>query len=250
MTGDSKEITSSMEDYLEAIFHISKEHKVARAKQIASRMNVAMSSVTGALKHLSQHGLVNYDPYEYVTLTKEGRNIASDVVRRHSVFKSFLMNVLSVPEALAEETACKMEHAIRGEVLERFLCFAEFVESCPRAGADWLNDFNQYHEHGRAHDCERCLQDLLDKIKRHKGENNMPETVGLDTLAPGQKGKVVKVGGEGETRKRIADMGVVPGATITMERVAPLGDPIEVTVKGYHLSLRKKEAKAVAVQLQ
>jgi len=169
MAGASTEITSSMEDYLEAIFHISREHKVARAKQIAERLNVAMSSVPGALKHLAQHGLVNYDPYEYVTLTEEGRKIASDVVWRHNVFKSFLMNVLSVPEALAEETACRMEHAITGEVMERFLCFGEFIESCPRTGSDWLKDFNRYCEQGRKrHDCELCLKDLLNRLKKEE----------------------------------------------------------------------------------
>ena len=57
MNGSAQNITASMEDYLEAIYHICREHKVARAKQIASRMDVAMSSVTGALKHLAQHSL-------------------------------------------------------------------------------------------------------------------------------------------------------------------------------------------------
>ncbi|MCD6328407.1 metal-dependent transcriptional regulator [bacterium] len=166
MTGSTQNITASMEDYLEAIYHISREHKVARAKQIASRMDVAMSSVTGALRHLSQHKLVNYDPYEYITLTERGQKIASDVARRHGVFKSFLINVLSIDEAQADETACEMEHAIRGEVMERFLLFAQFVENCPRAGRDWLDDFGQYCERGAiGGQCVKCLSDLLEKLK-------------------------------------------------------------------------------------
>ena len=166
MAGTTEEITSSMEDYLEAILHILNEHKVARTKQIASRMDVAMSSVTGALKHLSTHGLVNYDPYEYITLTKRGHRIASEVVRRHTVLKSFLIHVLSIPEPEAEETACKMEHAITGEVLERFLWFARFVEVCPRAGADWIEDFNHYCQGGtNAGMCAKCLSGLLKKLK-------------------------------------------------------------------------------------
>lgn len=166
MIANAEEITASMEDYLEAIYHISREHKVARAKQIASRMDVAMSSVTGALRHLAQHGLVNYDPYEYITLTEQGREIAGDIVRRHTVLKSFLMNVLSVAEPLADEAACKMEHAIKGEVLERFLCFAKFVEACPRAGTDWIQDFERYCEKGTSGGlCVKCLSDVLERLK-------------------------------------------------------------------------------------
>ncbi|MBN1593719.1 MAG: metal-dependent transcriptional regulator [Candidatus Coatesbacteria bacterium] len=166
MIANTTEITASMEDYLEAIYHISQEHKVARAKQIACRLDVAMSSVTGALKNLSQHGLVNYDPYEYITLTEEGRKIASDIARRHSVLKSFLVNVLMVEEKLADEAACKMEHAITGEVLERFLCFAEFVERCPRAGTDWLEIFSDYCDKGESGGlCVKCLTDLLERLK-------------------------------------------------------------------------------------
>ncbi len=164
-----QEITASMEDYLEAIYHISREHKVARAKQIASRMEVAMSSVTGALRHLAQHGLVNYDPYEYITLTEDGRKVAAEIVRRHTILKSFLVNVLSVAGPVAEEAACRMEHAITGEVLERFVSFAKFVEACPRAGTDWIRDFSRYCENGTNNEqCVKCLLNLLEKTRERQ----------------------------------------------------------------------------------
>ena len=70
----------------------------------------------------------------------------------------------------------------------------------------------------------------------------------LKELKPGEKGKVVRVLGPGPFRRRILDMGVVPGAEIEMERVAPLGDPIEVKIKGYHLSLRKNEAANIHIE--
>ena len=87
-------------------------------------------------------------------------------MRRHTSLKSFLVNVLSVSEPVADEAACKMEHAITGEVLERFLSFAKFVEACPRAGADWIEDFDRYCESGtNAGMCVKCLSDLLEKLK-------------------------------------------------------------------------------------
>ena len=69
----------------------------------------------------------------------------------------------------------------------------------------------------------------------------------LRELKPGQKGKVIKISGRGPVHRRILDMGIVKGTEIEVERVAPLGDPIEIKVKGYHLSLRKEEASNIFV---
>jgi len=77
----------------------------------------------------------------------------------------------------------------------------------------------------------------------------MAETKLLSELKPGQKGKVVRVGGSGAIHRRILDMGVVPGAEIEVERVAPLADPVEFKLLGYHLSLRKEEAQNVHVEV-
>lgn len=72
----------------------------------------------------------------------------------------------------------------------------------------------------------------------------------LDRLAVGQRGVIVKVGGERRLRRRLLEMGVVPGETIAVKRVAPLGDPVELIVKGYHLSLRRSEASRILVELE
>ena len=67
-------------------------------------------------------------------------------------------------------------------------------------------------------------------------------------LKPGQKGRILKVLGSGAVQRRIMDMGLVKGAEMEVERVAPLGDPLEVKIKGYHLSLRKNEAAGIFVE--
>ncbi|MCD8372424.1 MAG: ferrous iron transport protein A [Clostridia bacterium] len=64
----------------------------------------------------------------------------------------------------------------------------------------------------------------------------------------GQSGKIKAVLGEGRIRRRLFDMGVTPGAEVTMVKKAPLGDPIEVTIRGYQLTLRKDEAKCVEME--
>ena len=70
----------------------------------------------------------------------------------------------------------------------------------------------------------------------------------LRQVACGQTVKVKKISGEGPVRKRIMDMGITKGVEIFVRKVAPLGDPIEVTVRGYELSLRKVDAEMIEVK--
>ncbi|MGB8452939.1 MAG: FeoA family protein [Anaerocolumna sp.] len=69
----------------------------------------------------------------------------------------------------------------------------------------------------------------------------------LKDLKPGQEGKVTGIGEKGPIRRRIMDMGVTPGAIVKVIKVAPLGDPIEVNIRGYELSLRKNEAEQIEI---
>jgi len=73
--------------------------------------------------------------------------------------------------------------------------------------------------------------------------------VPLSDLTPGQKGIVVAIRSRGPLRRRLLDMGLVRGETVFVERVAPLGDPVEYAVKGSHLSLRRKDAADIIVEI-
>lgn len=72
----------------------------------------------------------------------------------------------------------------------------------------------------------------------------------LSEFAVGQKGSVKKITAEGKIKRRLFDMGVTPNAEITLNKVAPLGDPIEVTIRGYELSLRRSEAQTVLMEVK
>ena len=72
----------------------------------------------------------------------------------------------------------------------------------------------------------------------------------LSEFQPGESGSVGAVGGEGRIRRRLFDMGITPGADVVMRKRAPLGDPIEVTLRGYELTLRKTEAECVTVEIK
>ena len=72
----------------------------------------------------------------------------------------------------------------------------------------------------------------------------------LDSFAIGEKGVIKSVSGEGKIRRRLFDMGVTPGAEVMLRKRAPLGDPIEVTLRGYELTLRKTEAACVLTEVE
>ncbi len=72
----------------------------------------------------------------------------------------------------------------------------------------------------------------------------------LNGFAPQERGRVKRVDAEGKIRRRLFDMGVTPGAEIVMRKVAPLGDPIEVTLRGYELTLRRSEAQTVVMEVE
>ena len=71
----------------------------------------------------------------------------------------------------------------------------------------------------------------------------------LAKLRPGENGRITSIGAIGPMKRRLMDMGLLVGEEIRVEKVAPLGDPIEVTIKSYNLSLRKKEAEDIAVEV-
>ena len=72
----------------------------------------------------------------------------------------------------------------------------------------------------------------------------------LNEFAVGESGVIVKVNGEGKVRRRLFDMGVTPHTRIMLKKKAPLGDPLEVTLRGYELTLRKDEAACVEVEVK
>ena len=159
-----KRLSASLEDYLETIFHIISKKQVARAKEIASKLKVSRSSVTEAFRSLAQKGLINYSPYEVITLTPKGQEVAKDIIHRHEALKDFFIKVLAVDEKLAEDGACKIEHSAPPEIIERLTKFVHFIEACPRGGEDWIEHFSEFCEQGKTKDkCLECITLCLKK---------------------------------------------------------------------------------------
>jgi DtxR family Mn-dependent transcriptional regulator len=163
-----KDLSASLEDYIEAILHIVNEKHVARSKEIASRLEVSRASVTEALRALARKGLINYAPYEAITMTTKGRKVAKDVIFRHNTLKQFFIEVLAIDRPTAEEAACRIEHAAPPEVIARMISFTQFMQCCPRGGEDLIKGFASFCAEGRTRiSCEECLSGCLEQAKGH-----------------------------------------------------------------------------------
>ncbi|MBI3151197.1 MAG: ferrous iron transport protein A [Chloroflexi bacterium] len=77
----------------------------------------------------------------------------------------------------------------------------------------------------------------------------MADSIQLHLLQPGQRAIITRINGAGALRRRFVEMGIIKGETILIERNAPMGDPVEYFIKGYHLALRKEEAAQIEVVL-
>ena len=243
-------LSASLEDYLEAIFHIVQDKQAARPKDISKRLKVGNSSVTGALKALAARELVNYAPYDVVTLTAAGEEAARDVVRRHESLREFFVKVLAADSKLAEHAACRMEHAVPAQLVERFVRFVEFIEMCPRSAPGLLEGFRTHLEKACRPKCfDECPVEITNGGPKPAPDRRAPITTVAD-LEPGQKATIKRVQGQGTLRRRLMDLGLLPGTVVELEREAPLGDPLEILVKGTHLSLRREESAAIEVELE
>ncbi|MDO4628025.1 MAG: metal-dependent transcriptional regulator [Planctomycetia bacterium] len=138
----SQQLSESLEDYLEAILHIIDDNGVAYPRDIAKALKVSNASVTGALRALSERELINYAPYMPVTMTATGEAHAREITQRHETLSSFLRDFLEVDPKLADETACKMEHILSQEIVQKFAHLAQFMRSHPSMKKEWFQPGN------------------------------------------------------------------------------------------------------------
>lgn len=249
-------LSPTLENYLEAIYFEIAEKSVARVRDIAKRAGVAMSSVNGALGRLAQKGYVRHTRYEFVELTEDGTAIAEKLARRHEMLRKFLVNILQVDPEVGEKDACEIEHRISSETMDKLIRFVSFLEQCPIKDDPSIERFHKCSfADGRIDDCSQCDKlhesnpELARKMEKELAASRKWKCRNLAELPPGTSGVVKRVRGSGPIHRRILDMGLVPGATVEVERIAPLGDPIKIKLRGYALSLRKSEAQKIEVHV-
>ena len=153
------DLSASLENYLEVIASLSASDGYALSNDIAEKMNVKRSSVTVALRNLSDYGLISYQKYKPITLTPKGTELANEIIHKHNSVKKFFIEILGVKEEQADDLACKMEHFIGTEVTERLIAFTDYILYCPRTGREWINEFESYLKDGRDEKkCDNCMK--------------------------------------------------------------------------------------------
>ncbi len=148
-----KKFSSSVEDYLEAIYFIVKEKDGAKTSDIASLLGHKPPSVTEMLEKLSKEGLVKHEKYGTVSLTPRGMRVAEEVSGRHKTLISFL-ELLGVDRGTAEIDACKIEHAVTRRTMNRLRKLVEFVQKAPEE-PEWLEHYKHFVKTGEHLECKK-----------------------------------------------------------------------------------------------
>lgn len=107
-----EKLTFTMENYLEAIFELTRGGMGARLTDIAERMSVTKASANSAMAALADRGLVINEKYQEIFLTEKGRALAQSTSKKHRILAKFLTDVLKIDEETADKDACAMEHVI------------------------------------------------------------------------------------------------------------------------------------------
>lgn len=237
-------ISPSLEDYVEVIYNTIQKKSVARAKDIKDELNVHGASVTGALRTLAEKGLINYKPYEFITLTKEGERIGKAISKRHKILSDFMIEVLGKDSESTEQVACGMEHSMDPDLTVRLATFLEYTRKNPEV----LESFHKYFKEHFGEAGEGCCPvEIIGDVKEVLPMNDSIDGKLLSDVKEDQIVKVLDISGGDEIKKRLHDMGFVNGAEVTVNRNNNKG-PLIVSVKGSNYVLHRGMAKKVVIE--
>jgi DtxR family Mn-dependent transcriptional regulator len=112
-------LSASLEDYLECIYNKISLNNSVKAIEISKALDVSRASVTEALNKLAQKEYIKYGRYKAITITDTGIQKAKEIINKHKVLQDFFEKVLDIEKSEATETACKIEHVVTENILER-----------------------------------------------------------------------------------------------------------------------------------
>jgi len=231
----------SVEDYLKAFYLLSRNGKSVTTTDISQHFAIAPASVTEMLKKLADRGYIEYSPYHGGVLTDKGLQIAEKVARKHRLLERFLHDVLKMGDNTVHKEACEMEHALSDEAEESLCRFLKHPDKCPDDGKIIPPCDLQFSS------CEECIA-IHRKGLEEVGKRRQ-NLVSIIHLKEGFQGRICFIRGEHKVLQRLLDMGLTPGTCIDIVRVAPLGGPIEVSVRDSKLALGQDIASNVFVDV-
>lgn len=222
-------MSKSTEEYLEALYTLTQDRAAATTSDISKRLNIAPASVTEMLKKLADKGYVKYSPYQGVTLTPGGYEIAEKMTRKHRLLERFLHDTLKIGNNRVHQEACAMEHGLSDET-ERALCQTlKAPDKCPDDDKDIPPCNLGFQSCG---ECQEWGGENLDEVGRRK-----TNVVSISALKKNQVGTVAFIRGDKRALRRLLDLGLTPGTKVSIQRVAPMKGPVEILVRGSKLAL-------------
>ncbi len=208
-----------MEDYLKAIYQLGDDE--VGTSELAEHLDVSAPTVTNTLEKLDERGLVEREKYKGVSLTEEGKTVAVEVVRHHRLLEAYLAEALDYDWSEVHDEADRLEHHISEEFEERV--------------AEALGD-PERDPHGAP----------------IPGADLEPPEEGDETLGDAEEGDDVVVESvvdeDADVLRYLDEHGVVPGARLTVEEVAPFGMITVISGDGERVSLPDEVADAVRVE--
>ena len=198
-------LTRSVEDYLKAIYQLSPEGRPASTSEIAHLLALSAPSVTGMVKRLSEHGLLEHIPYRGVQLTEEGRRAALRMVRRHRLIEAYLVEFLGYSWDTVHAEAERLEHAVSDTMIERMAAALGNPTVDPHGDPIPAADGSIHELAGSA-----------------LSEVPVGETVELHRVHESQP----------ERLRYIASLGLRPGARVTVLDRQPFDDLVTIEVAG------------------
>jgi DtxR family Mn-dependent transcriptional regulator len=214
-------LTGQAEDYLKAIYELEQRGGAAGTNDIAARLGIAAASVTGMIQRLARLGLVRAERYRGARLTDAGRGAALQLIRRHRIIESYLVERLGFGWENVHEEAERLEHAASDELIARM--------------ADAIGNPTE-DPHGAP-------------IPSANGEVDETRLKSISDLAEGRSATVVRMSDRDPEFLRYLDaMGIRPGARLRVESRDPFGGPITLDVAGERHTVGVAAAERVYIR--
>ncbi|MEM2917477.1 MAG: metal-dependent transcriptional regulator [Candidatus Bathyarchaeia archaeon] len=195
------EVTEVVEEYLEAIYKLEGKGKTAKTSELVKWLQVAPGTITNTVERLEKEGLITHVPYKGVKLTRKGRKIALNVIRRHRLSERLLTDLLQVEWSEAHDVACKFEHCLSNDVIKKLEKVLGHPKTCP---------------HGNP-------------IPAKNGSIPEEQSQSLTSLNKREKGIIVKITEEDPDLLRYLEkMKLFPGTLIEVVDKAPFNGPITI----------------------
>jgi len=214
--------SSTEENYLKVIFHLSNDEEPVATNAIASSLQTTAASVTDMIKRLADKKLVEYQPYKGVKMTSEGKKIALLVVRKHRLWEVFLVNKLNIPWDRIHETAEQLEHVDSAELIDRL---------------DEYLGFPRFDPHG-------------DPIPGKDGSFEERKTYRLDEIPDTEPAKIAGVLSDRPEFLRYLDkLGMNIGVTLRIKDRIPFEQSLTIAIGGREVIVSGDTARKVLVTL-